>query len=87
MENKEKLNKRAEAIADMGLVERIGQTFKVGTPMLRGRQTFNTVSRKDGKIVCDCLEFEAESPNDSGFRCEHILAVGYFLLKKSSQSV
>jgi len=84
----EKREKRAKSIAAMGLVNREGDRFCVSTPSLRGRQTVYNVWRDaNGKIRCNCLEFEESSVNDSGFRCEHILAVKYALVAKNTESV
>lgn len=84
----EKRDKRAKSIAAMGLVNRDGDKFMVSTPSLRGRQTAYEVWR-DGsnRIRCNCLEFEEAAVSDSGFRCEHILAVKYALITKNSEPV
>lgn len=83
----EKREKRAKSIAAMGLVNRDGEKFRVSTPSLRGRQTSYEVWRDDqGKIRCNCLEFEEAAVSDSGFRCEHILAVKYALVAKNTES-
>lgn len=84
----EKREKRAKSIAAMGLVNREGDKFSVSTPSLRGRQTVYDVWRdQNGKIRCNCLEFEESSVNDPAFRCEHILAVKYALVSKNTESV
>lgn len=71
----------------MGLVNREGDKFLVSTPSLRGKQTSYEVWRDDdGKIRCNCLEFEEAAVNDSAFRCEHILAVKYALVAKNTES-
>lgn len=83
----EKKDKRAKSIAAMGLVNREGDKFLVSTPSLRGKQTSYEVWRDDdGKIRCNCLEFEEAAVNDSAFRCEHILAVKYALVAKNTES-
>ena len=82
----EKREKRAKSIAAMGLVNRDGDKFKVSTPSLRGRQTAYEVWRDEtNRIRCNCLEFEEAAVSDSGFRCEHILAVKYALVTKNSE--
>jgi hypothetical protein len=84
----DKREKRAKSIAAMGLVNREGDKFSVSTPSLRGRQTSYQVWRDEsGKIRCNCLEFEESSAGDSGFRCEHILAVKYALVAQNTESV
>jgi hypothetical protein len=80
--------KRAQSIAAMGLVNRENDRFRVSTPSLRGRQTSFEVWRDhEGKIRCNCLEFEESVVTDSAFRCEHILAVKYSLITKNSEQV
>jgi Rad52/22 family double-strand break repair protein/SWIM zinc finger len=82
----EKREKRAKSIAAMGLVNREGNRFHVLTPSLRGRQTTYEVWRDEAnKIRCNCLEFEEAAVSDSGFRCEHILAVKYALVAKNTE--
>lgn len=82
----EKRDKRAKSIAAMGLVNREGDKFCVSTPSLRGKQTSYEVWRDAaGKIRCNCLEFEEAAVTDSGFRCEHILAVKYALVAKNTE--
>ena len=84
----EKREKRAKSIAAMGLVNRDGDKFMVSTPSLRGRQTAYEVWRDEtNRIRCNCLEFEEAAVSDSGFRCEHILAVKYALVTKNSEPV
>ena len=82
----EKREKRARSIAAMGLVNRENDKFKVSTPSLRGRQTVYEVWRdENGKIRCNCLEFEEAAVTESGFRCEHILAVKFALVAKNTE--
>ncbi|HQU82256.1 MAG TPA: Rad52/Rad22 family DNA repair protein [Pyrinomonadaceae bacterium] len=84
----EKRDKRAKSIAAMGLVNREGDKFRVSTPSLRGKQNSYEVWRDEvGKIRCNCLEFEEAAVTDSGFRCEHILAVKYALVAKNTEPV
>jgi len=81
-------DKRAQGIAAMGLVNREGDRFRVTTPSLRGRRSSYEVWRDDvGRVRCSCLEFEEQSTEDSGYRCEHILAVKHSLLTKNSEAV
>ncbi|CAN5505615.1 hypothetical protein BH10ACI1_BH10ACI1_04230 [soil metagenome] len=85
-DNTEKRENRAKSIAAMGLVNRDGDKFRVSTPSLRGRQTSYDVWRgQDGKIRCNCLEFEEAAVTDSGFRCEHILAVKFAVVAKNTE--
>lgn len=84
----EKREKRAMSIAAMGLVNREGDKFMVSTPSLRGKQTSYEVRRDaQGKIRCNCLEFEEMAVEDASFRCEHILAVKFALAQKNSEPV
>src|SRR5918912_2185095 len=81
-------DKRAQGIAAMGLVSREGDSFRVATPTLRGRKTSYEVWRDEaGKVRCSCLEFEEQSADEPGYRCEHILAVKHSLLAKNSEAV
>ncbi|MCA1633248.1 MAG: SWIM zinc finger family protein [Acidobacteria bacterium] len=81
-------DKRAQGIAAMGLVNREGDRFRVTTPSLRGRRSSYEVWRDEaGKVRCSCLEFEEQSIGETGFRCEHILAVKHSLLQKNSEAV
>jgi predicted nucleic acid-binding Zn finger protein len=84
----EKRDKRAKSIAAMGwsIAMAIVFTFR--------RRAFAVVKRlttygatKSGKIRCNCLEFEEAAVTDSGFRCEHILAVKYALVAKNTEPV
>jgi hypothetical protein len=80
--------KRAIGIAQMGLVKREGDRFRVLTPSLRGHQVNYEVWRDEsGKVKCSCLEFEENVSTDTNYRCEHILAVKHTLLAKQSSSV
>lgn len=84
----ERREKRAQSIAAMGLVNRVGDKFMVSTPSLRGKQSSYEVRRDDsGKIRCNCLEFEESVISDPAFRCEHILAVKHSLLAKNTEAV
>jgi hypothetical protein len=74
--------KRAMAIHAMGLVNRLGDHFRVFTPSIKGQEKWFEVRRDDsGSVICDCPEFVSE-PAVKGFRCEHILAVKFALLKQ-----
>ncbi len=83
--NKE-TEKRAMAIAAMGLVNRVNGRFTVSMPFLSGSQTSYQVWRDElGKIRCNCLEFEEIIVEDVNFRCEHILAVKFAVKQKKSE--
>lgn len=78
--------KRAQAIAAMGLVTREGDRFRVATPGLRNKQQSYEVWRdENAKVRCSCLEFEEGVAENPAFRCEHILAVKFSLLAKNSE--
>ncbi len=80
-------DKRAQGIAAMGLVNRVGDRFRVTTPTLRGRRASYEVWRDDaGQVRCTCLEFEEQSATDSRYRCEHILAVKHAVLNKNTEA-
>lgn len=85
--NKDRIERRAKSIAAMGLVNREGNKFIVSTPSLRGHQISQTVSRNEqGKVVCNCLQFEEYYPQDANFRCEHILAVKFYLVRQNNET-
>ena len=78
--------KRAQAIAAMGLVTREGDRFRVATPGLRNKQQSYEVWRdENAKVRCTCLEFEEGIAENAAFRCEHILAVKFSLLAKNTE--
>jgi hypothetical protein len=80
-------DKRAQGIAAMGLVQREGARFRVTTPSLRGKRNNYEVWRDEaGKVRCSCLEFEEQAAADSGYRCEHILAVKHSLTAKTAEA-
>ena len=80
-------DKRAQGIAAMGLVNRVGDRFRVTTPTLRGRRASYEVWRDDaGQVRCTCLEFEEQSATDLRYRCEHILAVKHAVLNKNTEA-
>jgi hypothetical protein len=80
-------DKRAQGIAAMGLVNRVGDRFRVTTPTLRGRRASYEVWRDDaGQVRCTCLEFEEQSATDPRYRCEHILAVKHAVLNKNTEA-
>src|SRR2546421_9363843 len=80
-------DKRAQGIAAMGLVTREGDRFRVTTPSLRGKRTQYEVWRDEaGKVRCSCLEFAEQSAEDTGYRCEHILAVKHTLTAKPAEA-
>ncbi len=78
-------DKRAQAIAIMGLVKREGDRFRVTGASLRGRrQSYEIWRDETGKVRCSCPEFEEQFAQDAAFRCEHILAVKYSLAPKEA---
>jgi predicted nucleic acid-binding Zn finger protein len=78
-------DKRGQSLASMGLVERDGDKFNVTVPQKDDKTplVFIVGRESGGKIFCNCDTFATKSPNDSGFRCEHILAVKHALVAKS----
>jgi predicted nucleic acid-binding Zn finger protein len=84
----EKREKRARSISAMGLVKREGDRFLVTTPSLRGQsKTFIVDKNEVGSVRCTCPEFTEEVKGNTGFRCEHILAVKVQLTEKVSTPV
>ena len=80
-----KREKRAKAIAAMGLVNRVGDHFTVSSPGLRGSK--DSLVRRDeaGSVVCDCGEFAAAALVGEPIRCEHIMAVKFSLVAKNTE--
>ena len=78
----ERNEKRARAIAAMGLVDRVGDHFRVSVPSLRGRKDpFEVRRSSEGKVVCSCSRFSGDLES----RCEHILAVKFALTAKNTE--
>ncbi|HJQ71592.1 MAG TPA: Rad52/Rad22 family DNA repair protein [Blastocatellia bacterium] len=69
---------RAKAIAAMGLVERDYEGFNVVSPGIK-KETFRIFRDEQGRVRCNCAEFEERAAGEPRFRCEHILAVKYHL--------
>jgi hypothetical protein len=83
-----KREKRAKSIAEMGLVDRIGDFFRVSTPGLRGRTGHFEVMRDEtGQVKCTCLEFTEAVENNPAFVCEHIMAVKFAIRLKNTEPV
>jgi hypothetical protein len=69
-------DKKGRALAAMGHVSRTDDGFEVTTSGRR-RETHRVWRDLEGRVRCACPEFgENEDPR---FRCEHILAVKYYL--------
>jgi hypothetical protein len=78
-------DRRAQAIAIMGLVKREGDRFRITGTSLRGqRQSYEIWRDETGKVRCSCPEFKEQVAQDAAFRCEHILAVKYSLAPKDA---
>lgn len=69
-------DKKGRALAAMGHVARTDEGFEVTTTGRR-RETMRVWRDASGRIQCSCPEF-SES-DDAKHRCEHILAVKYYL--------
>lgn len=72
----EKREKKGRALAAMGHVARTDEGFEVTTAGRR-RETLRVWRDVEGRVRCSCAEF-AEA-DDVRFRCEHILAVKFYL--------
>ncbi|KAF0249284.1 MAG: hypothetical protein FD167_1317 [bacterium] len=72
------LTKRAKLIAEMGLVAREEQGFNVKSPT-NHNENLRVWRDEKGRVCCSCADFDRQSQGDLRFRCEHILAVKYFL--------
>ena len=78
--------KRAKAMAAMGLVVREGDHFRVSSPSIRGDQKSFEVRRNDsGMVICSCSSFGNGMASGSPIRCEHILAVKFALAEKNTE--
>lgn len=75
---------RAKAIAAMGLVGRDGDGFNVTSPGF-AKETFRVWKDEARKVRCCCEEFTERVTSQPDFRCEHILAVKFHLLKPQQQ--
>lgn len=83
-----KREKRAQSIAEMGLVDRIGDFFRVSMPGIGGRTGNYEVMRDEtGQVKCTCLEFEETGKKEPGFVCEHIMAVKFAIRLKNTEPV
>lgn len=69
---------RAKTIAAMGMVERDYEGFTVAAPGLK-KQTYRIWRDEEGRVRCNCAQFEERAETDLRFRCEHILAVKFHL--------
>jgi hypothetical protein len=77
---------RGKALAEMGLVEKDYDGFNVISPGIK-RETFRIWRDEQGKVRCNCTEFEEQITLNRSFRCEHIWAVKYHLTPEAeSQS-
>jgi hypothetical protein len=84
--NLERLERRAKAIAAMGLVNREGGHFTVSSPSVHERGTEFFVSRDEcGSVVCTCPAFVEGVRLNEPVRCEHILAVKFALVAKNTE--
>ncbi|MBI4850451.1 MAG: SWIM zinc finger family protein [Acidobacteria bacterium] len=79
--------KRAKLIAEMGLIVRDEHGFNVKSPS-NHNDNLRVWRDEKGRVRCSCTDFEKNFQEDARFRCEHILAVKYFLepLSENSQS-
>ena len=81
------LEKRAKAIAAMGLVVREGDHFNVSSASVRGEQKSFEVRRDDsGAVICNCADYERAAAAGLPIRCEHILAVKFALVEKNTEA-
>ncbi len=78
IEDSKLLINRARAIAAMGLIERDYDGFNVLSPGIK-KETFRIWRDEEGRVRCNCPEFENRAADDPRFRCEHILAVKFHL--------
>lgn len=69
-------DKRGRALAAMGHVARTDDGFEVTTAGRR-RETFRVWRDETGRVQCTCSDFVSAA--EARFRCEHILAVKYYI--------
>jgi predicted nucleic acid-binding Zn finger protein len=82
----ENAERRAKALAAMGLVVREGDRFRVQSPSIRGEEkTFEVRRNELGSVVCTCPRFVESAAVGSPERCEHILAVKFALAEKNTE--
>src|SRR5688572_116968 len=85
-EKVQQMERRAEAIAAMGLVDRVGDHFLVSTPSpTNNRQLFEVRRDDSGAVVCNCVDFIKAASDGSSIRCEHILAVKFALTARNTE--
>ena len=78
--------RRAKAIAGMGLVTRVGDHFTVASPSIKANQKSQKVWRNEANsVVCDCPDFSAALESGTPLRCEHILAVKFALTARNTE--
>ncbi|HXG94396.1 MAG TPA: Rad52/Rad22 family DNA repair protein [Blastocatellia bacterium] len=78
VENSNLLINRAKTIAAMGMVERDYEGFNVVSPGVK-KETYRVWKDEDGRVRCNCAEYEERIADEPRFRCEHILAVKFHL--------
>lgn len=80
-----KREKRAVSLAEQGLVDRIGDRFRVSVPGINSRSlSYEVIRDETGQVCCTCLEF-LEKESDGGFVCEHIMAVKFAIRLKNTE--
>src|SRR5215216_1434313 len=77
-ENSNLVINRAKTIAAMGMVERDYEGFNVVAPGVK-KQSFRVWRDEEGRVRCNCAEYEERQADEPRFRCEHILAVKFHL--------
>jgi Rad52/22 family double-strand break repair protein len=78
VENSNLVVNRAKTIAAMGMVERDYDGFNVVSPGVK-KQSYRVWRDEEGRVRCNCAEYEERQEDDARFRCEHILAVKFHL--------
>ncbi len=83
-----KREKRAQTLASMGLVDRIGDFFRVSAPGIGAKtMSFEVMRDETGQVRCTCLEFEETVSSDPAFVCEHIMAVKFAIRLRNTEPV
>lgn len=78
----EPIEQKAKFLAESGNVARNGNTFTVLQPTAHGSDGLVFTVKRDeaGAVTCDC-----NINKETGARCEHILAVKYFLVGEADR--
>ena len=69
---------RAKTLAAMGMVERDYDGFNVSSPGVK-KEVYRVWRDETGRARCSCPDYQAQTATTPRYRCEHILAVKFYL--------